>query len=374
MFQFPCSSASLLCTKHMSLCPDSASLQDEEALRSFFYRKFKTYYTRFRDDDDHDGFSADDNDKTSLEELLSAFHRIAYSIEKSGVFSVNEELDDVNTADLLFILVPFILAELHSHGHITENRLQHLESAILYWKQFLATCEALQLCQPEQAKIWHRDAPPSAACRRQEKIQCYRHKKELNEKIQSLVERKRKVVDPFAWGTSYLDEELERELSISLIKRSIDETLEHQEAAALELELLRSSASQQSGAPPICGNGKVEKKPFIFKIDNPLQLRESYRNTVFKPYHELPTITLDEVAAWEMDVEVNQIGAAGREKEKKRQARLAAEQEGLDRLSSDETDSDSESQIRAKEEKARSWDDWKDDNPKGWGNKNRNVG
>ncbi|KYK67067.1 TAP42 family protein, partial [Toxoplasma gondii TgCatPRC2] len=86
-------------------------------------------------------------------------------------------------------------------------------------------------------------------------------------------------------------------------------------------------------------------------------LRRLYREKVFTPGHNLPSMSLAECAAIEMEMEVNQIGAVKpKVVEEYSTAQAQAERE------------------EEKELEERAWDDWKDDNPKGSGNKMRNKG
>jgi hypothetical protein len=82
--------------------------------------------------------------------------------------------------------------------------------------------------------------------------------------------------------------------------------------------------------------------------------RQEMIDGVFRPFHRLPTMTLDEFAETEI--------AEARERqarEKEAEAAKAA------------IDSEDEEEVDRRTYKARSWDAFKDDNPKGWGNTKR---
>lgn len=74
---------------------------------------------------------------------------------------------------------------------------------------------------------------------------------------------------------------------------------------------------------------------------------------MFQPYVPLPTITVEQQGEMEL--------AAAREREARQ-----AEVERRRRQKEEERRSDDEDDEEVR--KARAWDDWKDDNPAGWGN------
>lgn len=76
---------------------------------------------------------------------------------------------------------------------------------------------------------------------------------------------------------------------------------------------------------------------------------------VFRPGHSLPTMSIEEYLDQEM--ERGNFLSGGTEEPKKKEA-----------------DDNDEEAINAETIKARNWDDFKDDNPKGWGNKGGRIG
>ncbi|KAK1285960.1 PP2A regulatory subunit TAP46 [Acorus calamus] len=87
--------------------------------------------------------------------------------------------------------------------------------------------------------------------------------------------------------------------------------------------------------------------------------REMLAAQVFQPGHRLPTMSIEEAGLREMEI-MNKWQE--RTKEFMEEANSSWHKEGQRSASAD---SDEE----AAEEKARAWDDWKDDNPRGAGNK-----
>lgn len=105
----------------------------------------------------------------------------------------------------------------------------------------------------------------------------------------------------------------------------------------------------EASGPLLDPKGKV-RRPFV--ITN--QRAEMMRG-VFRPGHSLPTMTVEEYLQQEM--ERGNFLSGGTEEPKKK-----------------EIDDNDEEALNAETIKARNWDDFKDDNPKGWGNRGGNVG
>lgn len=83
--------------------------------------------------------------------------------------------------------------------------------------------------------------------------------------------------------------------------------------------------------------------------------RTEMMNGVFRPGHSLPTMTIDEYL--QQEVERGNVLSGGTEEPKKK-----------------EIDDNDEEALNAETIKARNWDDFKDDNPKGSGNRGGRIG
>merc|ERR1719316_492562 len=103
--------------------------------------------------------------------------------------------------------------------------------------------------------------------------------------------------------------------------------------------------------------------PTVLHIKDSATAREMYMQQVFQPDIPLPTMSLAEFARLEME--------ECQRNDKRRQ------QQEFDRAKAIH-DLGEETVVKMHDEheeaKARSWDDWKDENPRGSGNKMRNVG
>src|SRR5690606_21764862 len=99
------------------------------------------------------------------------------------------------------------------------------------------------------------------------------------------------------------------------------------------------------GTGPLMDTQGRPLRPFV--ITNK---RQELMKGVFRPGHNLPTMTIDEYL--EQEGRRGNILSGGTEPPKKK-----------------EIDDNDEAAIDAETIKARNWDDFKDENPKGWGNR-----
>lgn len=113
--------------------------------------------------------------------------------------------------------------------------------------------------------------------------------------------------------------------------------LTQKELLVQELQILQF-ASTQTKAPAITPTPPTQLQPIV---EN-LQRRQNIKDQIFRPSHLLPTMTVEQFGALEQERAL-QGGSRPQEEVK--------EEEEVEDVY-----------------KARAWDDWKDDHPRGWGN------
>eukprot|EP01071_Lankesteria_metandrocarpae_P012382 Lankesteria_metandrocarpae@DN578_c0_g1_i1.p1 len=343
-------------------------MKDDEveavSLSELFYEAFKEFWD-FRKN--HFQVVKDDGanrDATLVytRSLLSKFRRIAVLFSRADLISSNEELDDVNTSTLKFLFVPFAMGELCNAMPGLDGRTEVLQHAMVYWSAFMDRLEQLGPVKFKDVTSWNvTEESESPAERRNQKIERYRRRTALDAQIKEIFSRRKdRYGDEFKWHgvAAGDDEEEERALVILLLQQSALEALEHRDLTRQEIQMLemRQVAAETKEAPQRVSQERKQLEYFTIGRSTRDQLHMKYLDSVFKPSHILPTMTLAEVAEWEMKYEVDMLGGRGTTKKKV------------------EPDEDDPVYIAFKEKKDRAWDDWKDENPKGWGNKNRSVG
>lgn len=355
-------------------------------------------------------------------QLLRKCQEIA---DRIGLFSTNEEKEDISTGDLKYLLVPYYLGELTEKLE-TEDRVQLVRVAKGQLLSFIRTCERLELLSESDAQVLSREGRATPETRRAEKVARFRKQRAAESKLQEIKERKerrRRSMQATAKSTSVEqgeenlpdeDDEEEREAWFLQISLALCKSLDLVEMLQLEEEMLaavqaaneegreafskemlderhsraddwhrQGAAKAQTSRPAIpitCATyaqdvieGRVAIQPnhqhthgapMLFGpasvVSGSLSTdRERQIAQVFQPSHSLPSMSIEQAGLAEMEImrtwnETNQ-----KIFDEARQSSWVGEEK------KDDDDSDDE----AATNKARAWDDWKDDNPRGAGNK-----
>ncbi|XVF53386.1 hypothetical protein PTKIN_Ptkin05aG0095200 [Pterospermum kingtungense] len=348
-------------------------------------------------------------------------------ISKLGLFSSNETKDDISTTNLKYLLVPFYLAEL-TEKLAEDDRIQVLKTSEAKLKEFISVCEALELVPKEELEASAQGAPNTFADRRALKIARFRRQRAAEAKLTEIKERKERrgrstraaaLSTPVEVGEEDLldeDGEEEREAWLTTISLAICKALDLLEMLKKEEEMLsvikekqlkegetefsRSNLDDRTNkaetwhrdaaararytkpAPPItCATfaqdvieGRAtasqahdhKHQPMIFGPQSLIggsltSERERMAAQVFQPSYRMPTMSIEEAGLREMEM-MNK----WQEKNAKvfEEANSAWYKDGPKMGPSEEDEDDDAAQDRA-----RAWDDWKDDNPRGAGNK-----
>lgn len=285
------------------------------------------------------------------------------------LFSRNEDLEEVSTTDLKYLLLPALRGALTLKITSRDQRLNNVRAARDHFMDFLTRCKDYQVTKFELPK--RRDEPgpqedprhgqPAAksgtadlvgmATQRQAKIERYRQKKELEARLSSI----RKAVE-----SGQADDEVSREFYLLSVKKWISVSLEEIESIEQEEEILKNMDGLKRNAPRQNLPPKAPIKPFILTKD-------AMQAQVFGAgYPSLPTMTVDD---WY----------------DQHRKRGALPDQGIPRREAMEEDSDAKEREEEEKEKraenddeesltkARNWDDWKDSHRRGYGNR-QNMG
>eukprot|EP00929_Paragymnodinium_shiwhaense_P062268 TRINITY_DN31092_c0_g1_i1.p1 TRINITY_DN31092_c0_g1~~TRINITY_DN31092_c0_g1_i1.p1 ORF type:complete len:390 (-),score=128.87 TRINITY_DN31092_c0_g1_i1:144-1313(-) len=337
---------------------------DEFRLATEFYDAYKKFTELLKSEGDRP-------EQSDLDDLSTKIKAIAFFVAKYRLFSPNEELEDIRTNDLKYLLVPYILAEVTAAQTDMEARLRALRHSIVFWQAFAADCERLKVADKGDLQAIDREpeARLDAATKREEKIDRYKRCKDLDEKIGYLFAKKKECFgDEFSWGTcGAFDEDMERDLVLALLRRAVASAADNLASAQQELPLLEMMMARGGpGAPPPARPPPAEK-PFIMRIQDKAELMKIYKDMVFQCPHPLPTMTIEEAAEIEMaQMQERQDGEA----ERARQQQWEQDQRFWGGRYGTQEDDDDEK----KTYKDRDWDDWKDEHPWGSGNKMANIG
>ena len=331
--------------------------------------------------------------------LLNDLNDIKVKIYREKIFSDNEEFKDIKTEDIKFMLVAFYQSELIQKFMV--NRKNILEFALKFYDEFYKLLKSYDYLSKEQVKKYEKltfvpeegEAPKKSpqqsfqelSQNRTEKIEMYKYKKNLSEKIKKIEKDYEKLDENREYWVDYLNLNIVKMFeTIPMIKMEIDainhmekmkkenpnKLPENKEKEHKKIETLTiKSPEDLLNLDP--NNKLVKNLNFVtsfepnnfqfFNLGNGLQtldeqilaqLPENIRERVFR--NRNPT---------EMTIE--EFG----ELQRKRMEEEEQKHKEHEKNKSD-SDSDKEEVDDKKKKKAREWDDWKDDHPKGSGNRN----
>ncbi|KAJ3306625.1 hypothetical protein HDV03_004765 [Kappamyces sp. JEL0829] len=332
-------------------------------------------------------------EEKAIEETLSLLLQCSSTITSAGIFSSNETLADVSTASLLFILADFYIgatllripvdmrqAACPTAAVLTdrvkpERREFLLGQALKYFELYLGLVDMYEL-MGEQDKKWldrvKNGIKPKGDAIRMEKIAQFKRERDSKSKLAELDE----LIGASPGEDS---EELQRELTLAYVELAIQQTISYIKDIKEELEMIEfgkqaklslMSKGLASASLDTNRDDKVDESirkttsysgPLLSKEGKPLRpfmittehnKRMEIQNGVFRYGHNLPTMTIEEYLDREM--ERGNVLSGGTEPPKKQ----------------DPDDQDHEA-LDAATVKARDWDDFKDFNPAGWGNRHR---
>ena len=308
-------------------------------------------------------------------------HRVADRISK------NEELADLATSALPFVALEHHIAIAMTRCMDHDRRLVRLERACALWEAFLQTCDRFELLSTEETKQLQAlmeqedsdEAPRFLSVSRDEKIARFRAKQQaeqMRSQLQALQQRRGRlqVSDDEVFDGHDLDS-LERSLALQQLAIAKIDAFDEWGSTLRELPLLRhrhknSGPTNDVRRPPPASQQKpLEVTRITQDAAGALQVRkEVIQSQVFRPGWNLPTMSLDELAAREVaDAQARD------ERQRKSEAAQQLAPRRYDQLIKDGLD-DNADLVDASAVLDRQWDDFKDENPRGSGNKRANVG
>nr|CAA90866.1 chilling-inducible protein [Oryza sativa Japonica Group] len=331
----------------------------------------------------HSLASSSSLDQEGIRKGVDLLRRCDEMVSKVGLFSSNETKDDISTANLKYLLVPYYLGEM-TERVAQEDRIPVLKASQDHLKEFISICEALELISEDELEIsrqknlipWqieeHRRLHGSSAKRLQKQSSRIKERKERRRRHESsclsapielggdllrMMEKEREGMVSY-----YLIGSIEGFDLLDMLKKEeeiVPAVKEGKRRMVMHL-LVKCLMNVQKGLK----HGTI-MLPTVHHTPNQLiqslvQLtseRERMAAQVFQPSYRLPTMSIEEAGLREMKM---------MEKWQERTAKMIQESNSAwhkDGSRSAQEDEDAE------EEKARGWDDWKDDNPRGAGNK-----
>lgn len=327
-------------------------------------------------------------------------------IAEISLISKNDELEDVSTQSLSFVRLDHLLAisltrqsgnplqpGLPSNA-ILEERLNRLRLACDLWENFLQKLDRFELVEKAERDEMERlfeyfeavtenqagtVEPPFLQISRDTKIQRLKFQQQIKQERQKLSamseRRKRLGIQETEEMDGYDDEGLQRETELASIRFAKLEALEELASSLREIPMLKRMTTidvhddpRKSNLPPTTNGGGLKLTHINKDPSGRIVVREELRQQVFRPGWNQPTMSLEELA----EIEVQQ----AMERSEKQKHAEEQQKEAPRRYKQLEKDGmeDRIDLVDASAELDRKWDDWKDENPRGSGNKRGDVG
>ncbi|XP_074244191.1 immunoglobulin-binding protein 1 family member C [Saimiri boliviensis] len=293
---------------------------------------------------------------------LDLLEKAAKMLSQLDLFSRNEDLEEITSTDLKYLMVPAFQGALTMKQVNPSKRLDHLQQAREHFINYLTQCHYYHVAEFELPKTKNNSgenhttitsrAYPSLvamASQRRAKIERYKKKKELEHRLSTMKS---------AVESGQADDEHVREYYLLHLRRWIDTSLEEIESIDQEIEILREKdSSREASTSNSSRQERPPVKPFILT-------RNMVQAKVFGTgYPSLASMT---VSDW-----YDQHRKHG-----------ALPDQGIAKATPEEfgkATQQQEDQEKEKEDdeqtlqRAREWDDWKDTHPRGYGNR-QNMG
>ncbi|KAL1990806.1 hypothetical protein VTN49DRAFT_5809 [Thermomyces lanuginosus] len=310
---------------------------------------------------------------------ISKFEECQNLVSRASVFSTNEGLEDIATTDLQLLTVDYLLAEVLQRSSTTD-RESLLRRVLGEYEKYLTRLDHYDLLSANDRKLFERyqENPTSftlasqtdAAHRREVKVARFREEKELKQKLEYLSQQQSQL---------QADEDITRQLYLAEINFFTHQTFQSLDMISQELSMLvqmknvprppeRPAPEESRQRNPVDKSGYSERLdppvaqllsggklgPLLSKDGKPLQpftltdRRTQLRQGVFRPGHNLPTMTIEEYL----------------EEERKRGGII----EGGNNQPPPEIDEDDMEKADEETMKARAWDEFKEEHPRGSGN------
>jgi len=274
-------------------------------------------------------------------DVVCYWKEVESRVTSAAIFSPNEIFDDVQTSSIRHLFVPYFMAEAELQGKDFASRLDCIKRAEGYLTVFLMRLDKLEILNQQDRNAFDRNDTSSqpASQKRTEMIARAKEADQQNKTIERI-------------GKSNIllgrieDEDKEREYLQMMLSYYAFAALRELNLINQEIPLLEMHAQASLSSP--------EKKPLPAEPKRTLTQREEMIQGVFR-FVNPPTMSIEEAGEIEYQLML--------------QKQAEQHKKGLKNRHSDEEEERCDDDDAADLKKKRDWDDWKDDNPRGWGNR-----
>ena len=297
-------------------------------------------------------------------DLLSQLKSMETAIQRMGLFSPNEEYDEIREELLPFVDLPFLLAQAYNKEPGADRKSQLTHSAT-YYNIFLELCKHFKILPDHVKKVYKEfKTKENYRIEREDKIALYKEEKQLKDELGKFKQgdkEKAKIqtqINCFQTINSLLFIPQELEILSFKDKLNTDKDFKEKYEAerAMPPEKLKFfKLDKQDEGQTINSNDIKDANP-------KLHAKQDIRDKLFQHNYAQPVMTLDEHSDLEYRLMM--------EKQQRNEVMEKQYKEEMKQLGiKDPENSDEEIVNEIKTYKERAWDDWKDENEKGAGNR-----
>jgi len=298
-----------------------------------------------------------------IKNYIKVLEQTTLLVNKLELFSTNESLDDLQTTYLKFLLIPALLGYL-TLKQLSTSREELIRMAKVYFIDYLnrlndykiIELDVKQLLERNENEFFPKTQPSleQMAKERNEKLRMYNETKELDEKLTKL----NYILDD--QDDSKVDEEVVRDFFLSLIKRWINKIIDEIKSISME-EIMLRNRPQLTNRPKI--QSKNDFKPFI------ITKNEMQKKVFGLGYPSRPTVTIEEF----VNQKIEEGSLSVTTDDYRNSLQKWAEDPEMKNLEDEKEEAEKDELVDRDDEfavqKARSWDEWKDDHKRGEGNR-----
>ncbi|KAF8786519.1 Immunoglobulin-binding protein 1 like protein [Argiope bruennichi] len=292
---------------------------------------------------------------------IKGLEKCTFMVNELGLFSSNETADELQTSSIKYLILPAALGCLNLTVQSIDllERKEYVEKAEIYFRDFLFRCANYELCETslryfkEILDCETSEKRPDPQSLREQKIQQYKRKKELEEKEKAL---KPALEKPEC-------EEAIREYYFVLLEKWILISIEELENSKREKDILKNFPLNEMPRDDK-HNRKADTKPLKPFI---ITKNEIQKKVFGLGYPSVPVMTIDDFyrQRFEKMVEEHKQNTTGQSLQDAALSGRGLDKETEDIQKEELLDKDDPTELK----RARQWDDWKDDNPRGSGNR-----
>ncbi|KAK7071243.1 hypothetical protein SK128_015147 [Halocaridina rubra] len=316
-----------------------------------------------------------------VKEAVDGLVKTTVVVSELGVFSSNENLEDLPTSSIKFLLLPVLLG-IFTTKRTDLDRLEVLRIASIYFRDFMGRCKQYGITDielPKTEKVSSQDededdkkltktirAPkqgmptPEEAQRmthlRDAKIRRFKDKQAIRDRLSELKK---------ANQSPSTDEDVRRNYYTTLVKKFVYDSLEEIESIDRERKMLLEIAALKMKGVDLDGEKDIKPRP----LKPILIARDAVQKNVFGlGYSSLPSMTVEEFydqrvrEGWFPDPSKNQNSLQDHLRQDPEKVKEEKEREDQEREEAEERDD------LDKLERERERDDYKDTHRRGWGN------